>query len=178
MASVKSFYEKRAQHRFLSDAVSQIENDDSDSVNVVVIGPPTGGHDSDMENEDEDVLKTTGLPDEVAGEIAVFNIRNGDIEGISDDGHDIVAPQPKKAKQTTKKAKVNVKGKKSHINSQTFSQYDQDKKAQAVLLENPELAALTMWTSFEKIFAPLIESILHETNHYAIRDKNQGTTLD
>ena len=125
---------------------------------------------TDMENEDEDVLKTTGLPDEVAGEIEVFNIRNDDIEGISDDGHNIVAPQPKKAKQTTKKAKVNVKWKKSHINSQTFSQYDQDKKAQAVLLQ---LAALTMWTSFEKIFAPLIELILHETNQYVIRDKNK-----
>ena len=138
-----------------------------------MIGPPTGGHDSDMENADDDVLKTAGLPDEVAGEIEVFNIRNDDIEGISDDGHNIVTPQPKKAKQTTKKAKVNVKWKKSHINSQTFSQYDQDKKAQAVLLENPELAALTMWTSFEKIFAPLIELILHETNQYAIRDKNK-----
>ena len=160
MASAKSFYGKRTQHRFLSDAVSQIENDDSDSADVVMIGPPTGGHDSDMENEDEDVLKTTRLPDEVAGEIGVSNIRNDGIEGISDDGHDIVAPQPKKAKQTTKKAKVNVKWKKSHIDSQTFSQYDQDKKAQAVILENPELAALTVWTSFEKIFAPLIESIL------------------
>ena len=30
-----------------------------------------------------------------------------------------------------------------------------------------------MWTSFEKIFAPLIELILHETNQYVIRDKNK-----
>ena len=137
MTSVKSFYGKRTQHRFLSDAVSQIENDDSDSADVVMIGPPTGGHDSDMENEDEDVLKTTGLSDEVAGEIEVFNIRNDDTEGISDDGHDIVAPQPKKAKQTTKKAKVNVKWKKSHINSQTFSQYDQDKKSTSSYSRKP-----------------------------------------
>ena len=69
MASVKSFCGKRTQHRFLSDAVRQIENDDSDSADVVMIGPPTGGHDSDMENEDEDVLKTTGLPDKVAGKL-------------------------------------------------------------------------------------------------------------
>ena len=109
MARVKSFYGKRTQHRFLSDAVSQIENDDSDSADVVMIGPPTGGHDSDVENEDEDVLKTTGLPDEVAEEIEVFNIRNDNIEGISDDGHDIVAPQPKKAKQTTKKSQGKCK---------------------------------------------------------------------
>ena len=103
MASIKSFYGKRTQHCFLSDAVSQIENDDSDSADVVMIGPPTRGHDSDMENEDEDVLKTTGLSDEVAGEIEVFNIRNDDIEGISDDGHDIVAPQPKKQNEPPKK---------------------------------------------------------------------------
>ena len=61
--------EKELNIVFCLMQLSQIENDDSDSADVVMIGPPTGGHDSDMENEDEDVLKTTGLPDEVAGEI-------------------------------------------------------------------------------------------------------------
>ena len=40
MASVKSFYGKRTKHCFLSDAVSQIENDDSDSADVVMIVAP------------------------------------------------------------------------------------------------------------------------------------------
>ena len=51
MASVKSFYGKQAQHCFLSDAVYQIQDDDPKSADVVIIGTPTGGQDSDLENE-------------------------------------------------------------------------------------------------------------------------------
>ena len=43
MASVKSFYGKRIQHRYLPDAVNQIQDDDPESADVVIIGPPTGG---------------------------------------------------------------------------------------------------------------------------------------
>ena len=50
--------------------------------------------------------------------------------------------------------------------AQTFSSFDQDKNAQAVFLENPELVELTMWTSFEKVVSPLIELLLHEINQY------------
>ena len=41
--SVKSFYGKRTQHRFLSDAVNHIQDDDPESADVVIIGPPTEG---------------------------------------------------------------------------------------------------------------------------------------
>ena len=37
MASVKSVYGKRTQHRFLSDAVNQIQDDDPESADVVII---------------------------------------------------------------------------------------------------------------------------------------------
>ena len=43
MASVKSFYGKRIQHRYLPDAVNQIQDDDPESADVVIIGPPTEG---------------------------------------------------------------------------------------------------------------------------------------
>ena len=66
-----------------------------------------------------------------------------------------------------------MKWQKQHIQTQTFSSFDQDKNAQAVFLENPELVELTMWTSFEKVVSPLIELLLHETNQYANRDKNK-----
>ena len=59
MASVKSFYGKRTQHCFLSDAVNQIQDDDPESADIAIIGPPTGGHDSDLENEDKKTLNTT-----------------------------------------------------------------------------------------------------------------------
>ena len=57
--------------------------------------------------------------------------------------------------------------------AQTFSSFDQDKNAQAIFLENPELVELTMWTSFEKVVSPLIELLLHEINQYVNWDKNK-----
>ena len=62
---------------------------------------------------------------------------------------------------------------KKHIQTQTLSSFDQDKNAQAVSLENPELVELTIWTSFEKVVSPLTELLLHEANQYINRDKNK-----
>ena len=53
---------QQTQHRFLSDAVNQIQDDDPESADVVIIGPPTGDLYSDLENEDNKILNTTGLP--------------------------------------------------------------------------------------------------------------------
>ena len=66
-----------------------------------------------------------------------------------------------------------MKWQKQHIQTQRFTSFDQDKNAQAVILENPELVELTMWTLFEKAVSPLIELLLHETNQYANRDMNK-----
>ena len=73
-------------------------------------------------------------------------------------------PPAKKQKQNAKKSKINMKWQKQHIQTQTFSSFDQDKNTQAVFLENSELVELTMWTSFEKAVSPLIELLLYETN--------------
>ena len=59
------------------DAVSQTEEVDPDTADVVIEGPSTGGQDTDLENENEDALNTDGIPNEVSGEVEVFNIRNG-----------------------------------------------------------------------------------------------------
>ena len=77
-----------------------------------------------MENEDDQLLNTTELPEEITGE--VFNIRND-------------------------KFKINVKWHKQYTQTQTFSSFDQDKNTQAVFLENPEHVELTMWTLFPHI---------------------------
>ena len=82
-------------------------------------------------------------------------------------------PPAKKQKQNAKKSEVNVKWQKQYIQTQTFSSFDQDKNAQAVFLENPELAELTMRTSFEEVVFPLIELLLHETNQYVDIDTNK-----
>ena len=47
-----------------------------------MIGPPTGGEGSDMENENEEILDATGLPDEFAGEVEMFQITINEV--ISD----------------------------------------------------------------------------------------------
>ena len=91
------------------------------------------------------------------------------------DGEDsnVELPPTKKQKQNAKKSTINAKWQKQHIQTQTFSSFDQDKNAQVVSLENPKLVELTMWASFEKLVYPLIELLLHETNQYANRDKNK-----
>ena len=61
MASVTNFYGRWNQHRFLSHAVNQIQDADSES-DVVIIGPRSGGEDIDLESEDGKILNTTGLP--------------------------------------------------------------------------------------------------------------------
>ena len=143
---LKVFYGKRTQHRYLSDAVNQIQVDDPESADVAIIGTPTSGQDSDLENEDVEILNTTGLLEEIAGEVEVFNIRNDEIESMTSDGEDsdVETPPAQKQKQNAKKSKINVKWKKQHIQTQAFSSFDQDKNAQAVFLKNPELVELTM----------------------------------
>ena len=110
MASVKSFYGKWTQHRFLSDAVNEIQDYDPETADVVIIGPQTGGQDSDLENEDNRILNTTGFPGEIAGEIEVFNIRNDKIERMTSDGEDsnVEPPPAKKQKENAKESKINV----------------------------------------------------------------------
>ena len=80
------------------------------SADVVIIGPPTGGQDSELENEDDKTLNTTGLPEEIAGEVESLNIRNDEIERMSSDGENsyVEPPPAKKQKQNAKKSKINV----------------------------------------------------------------------
>ena len=54
---VKSFYGKRTQQFFIW-CCNQIQDDDPESADVVIIGPPTGRQDSDLENEDNEILNT------------------------------------------------------------------------------------------------------------------------
>ena len=77
-----------------------------------------------MENEDDKILDTTVLPEEIAGEVEVFNIRNDEIERITSDveDSDVEPPLVKKQRQNAKKSKINLKWQKQHIQTQTFFQ--------------------------------------------------------
>ena len=95
MGSVQIFYGKQTKHGFLSNAVNQIQDDDPESADAVIIGPPTGRQDSGMENEDDEILNTTGFPEEIAGEVEIFSIKNDEIERmVSDDKDSDVEPPP------------------------------------------------------------------------------------
>ena len=166
---------QQTRQRFLSDAVNQIQDDGPESADVVITGPPAGVLCRGLENEDNEVLNTSGLPEEIAGEVEVFKFRKDETETMIWDGEDsnVDSPLAKKQKQNAKKSKVIFKQQKQHIQTQTFSSFDLDKNAHAVFLENPELVELPMWTWFEKVVPPLIELLLHETNQYVNRDKNK-----
>ena len=85
MISTNTFYcKKNIQHCFLNDAISQIENDDPETADIVMIGPPTGGADSDMESKNEEILEAKGLPNEVAGEVEVFQITSNEVMSDSE----------------------------------------------------------------------------------------------
>ena len=93
-----------------------------------------------MENEDDKILNTTGLSEEITGEIEVIiSIRNDEIERMTSDGEDsnVEPPLAKRQKQNFKKPKINLKWQRQHIQTQTFSSFDQHKNAQAVFLKNP-----------------------------------------
>ena len=78
-----------------------------------------------MENEDDEILNTTELPEEITGEVEVFNIRNDEIERMISDGEDsdVEPPPAKKLKQNAKKSKVNVKWQKQHIQTQNIFKF-------------------------------------------------------
>ena len=85
MICTKTFYPKKnTQHCILNDAISQIENDDHETADIVMIGPPTGGEDSNMESENEEILDATGLPNQFAGEVEVFQITSNEVMSDSD----------------------------------------------------------------------------------------------
>ena len=66
-----------------------------------------------------------------------------------------------------------VKWEKKHLNPKPTSKPDQDKRAQALLMEHPENVGLTIWSSFEKVFLDIASLLIEEGNRYANRDKNK-----
>ena len=70
--SAKSFYGKKTSyHRFMHVAVAQVLNDNPPSADIIMIGPPTGGNESNVEEKNEDDVGDTGMPQEVLSELIV-----------------------------------------------------------------------------------------------------------
>ena len=61
-----------------------------------------------------------------------------------------------------------MKWTKLHIKKRKEPDADQDKMAQEkLLISNPELAALTPWSSFGLVFDDIIDLLVEQTNLYA-----------
>ena len=105
-----------------------------------MIGPPTGGEDSNIESENEEILDATCLPNKVAGEMEVFQITSNEVKSDSDSEEQGGSePTAKKAKKLAKRNN-NVKCEKKRIQPKPTSSLDQDKIAQAQLFnKHPNL---------------------------------------
>ena len=80
-----------------------------------MIGLPTRGEDSDMESKNEEILVATGLPNEVAGEMEVFQITSNEVMSDSDsEEQGRSEPTAKRAKKLAKR-NDNFKWENTHI---------------------------------------------------------------
>ena len=120
------------------DAVSQTEEVDPDTANVVIEELSIGGQDTELENKNEDDLNTDGILNKVSGDVEVFSIRNNNSLNNENNNGDS-PPKFKNSKQINVKTKKNKKWNLKHKRVEPLSTNDQNKKAQACLFENSEL---------------------------------------
>lgn len=90
------------------DAVSQTEEVDPDTANVVIEELSIGGQDTELENKNEDDLNTDGIPNKVSGDAEVFSIRNNNSLNNENNNGDS-PPKFKNSKQINVKTKKNKK---------------------------------------------------------------------
>ena len=69
----------------MQPAIDEIVADDEDSsADIILIGPPAGGYETDNEEEDEDAVAETGLPNKVSSEMVVIHNSWSDSEEEND----------------------------------------------------------------------------------------------
>ena len=90
------------------DAVSQTEEVDPDTANVVIEELSIGGQDTELENKNEDDLNTDGIPNKVSGDVEDFSIRNNNSLNNENNNGDS-PPKFKNSKQINVKTKKKTK---------------------------------------------------------------------
>ena len=71
--NVKSFYGSIASESYLQNAIDVAEEEAEGRADIVFIGPPRDGQDSDTEIQDDDGMKDLdSVPQEVADELDIF----------------------------------------------------------------------------------------------------------
>ena len=79
MVNVRSFCGKRTQHCEIASAANEEEKEKTETADIVMIGLPLSGWESDLKNENDDSLCACGLPKKVSCELEVFNVHNEDL---------------------------------------------------------------------------------------------------
>ena len=90
MVNVRSFCGKRTQHCQIASAVNEVEKEKPETADIVMIGPPLSGRESDLKNENDDLLCAGGLPKKVSCELEVFNVHNEDFFDDNDSNDEIM----------------------------------------------------------------------------------------
>ena len=103
------------------------------------------------------------------------NVHSEDLSDDDDSSDDNVETTAPPTSKKAKKGKIHkaVKCEKKRLNPKPPSKPDQDKRAQALLLEHPENFRLTVWSSFEKLFSDTASLLVEGKSRYANRDKNK-----
>ena len=74
---------EKTQHCEIVSAVNQVEEEKPETAHIVMRELPLVGQESDLENENNDLMCVAGLPNKVSHELEVFKVHN---ENLSDDG--------------------------------------------------------------------------------------------
>ena len=99
--------------------MNQVEEDDPKAADIILIGPPTGGVDTDLEDDDENEdVSESGLPKEVCGELEIHQYTAEDEN--SNDNVDLEDSPPKKKCKKGKKGKICPVEEDSHISKTKF----------------------------------------------------------
>ena len=165
--NVKSIYKKSTpKHTLLKDAVDFVASEIEWPADVVIVGPPTGGDNSDVELiDDEDLTENNILPTEVAGEIEVIFWRRRRERSWS------LTTQ----KQEQKKNEANPEWKKflPVRNNENIRTNEEDNIYASTRLheEFPEVHNGTECSVFQLVFDHIIDLLVHNTNLYVSGDK-------
>ena len=104
----------------------------------------------------------------------MFEITSNEVMSNSDsEEQGSSEPTAKRAKKLAKR-NDKVKWEKKYIQRKPTSSMDQDKIAQAQLInKHPDLVQATIWNTSESVFSDMAEFLIKETNRYATCNKNK-----
>ena len=127
-----------------------------------------------MEDEDEDNLTETGLPDEVARELDVIQYFDDDDNDytFSHSADENFIPLNSKGKKVIKR-KNNRQMLKTAYSCQTNILNKTGQNGTKTLPGNYDVAHFTMWFPFELISLDLARLLIDEAYYYANQDKNK-----